>query len=132
MDEYVRTLNGIYPLLEIREREIVIRCDDDEPGEVTCINKRKMLNHSERIQDLFDEYVLTRYFPETGYEHGEIITQEYLQKHNTGYVLEDSVKLRLKDGIDDINIKGAIWTRKGLTYVAVMNQEGKFCRLDLS
>ena len=79
-----------------------------------------ILKSTDTIEELCDEFVIAHYFKETNYTHCEVL------KENKELLIE-SVKLRKQDKDYDQNefeIYGAIWTDKGLIYVAKMNEKG--------
>ena len=76
----------------------------------------EIINEADTIEELCDERVLTRYFDETKYMHHEILPETQWD------MMAKSVAARLANGITDVNYYGAIWTDKGLIYVAQMNE----------
>ena len=68
--------------------------------------------------------MFTRFFPEKGYQHGEIVTEQI--KKNPDCPLKEGVKAALESGDDTQNIYGAIWAKSGLKFVAKMSKTGRF------
>lgn len=120
-DEYVRLKDDVCRLQEIRDKEIVVL---DKEGDRVCLSKKKMIQRSERLEDLFEEYVFTKSFPENGYQHGEIVTEGF--KNDPCWSLKESVRAALEAGENTHNIYGAIWTKSGLKFVAKMTKSGAF------
>lgn len=112
--KYVRTDDGIF----VKERDTALGkttllCYLDEKGKITDIEKggREAYKEADTIEELCDAYVLDE---------------------QLFYRIED-LKLYIKQlkelnhwTVDMIKPYGAIWTDKGLIYVARMNEEGKF------
>ena len=77
---------------------------------------------ADTIGELCDEFVMTHYFHETNITFGKVLTKENKE------LFTKSVKLRKQDKDYDPNefdIYGAVWTDKGLIYVAKMNDKGE-------
>lgn len=128
---YIRTKDGVY--LKIRE------CDENNKilivGKTitdfgTYIEKKDIISQSENLEELCDEYC---------YIKDDVISQ-YLTIDFKFKRDDDFCALRNKltaNGIAEISkgiskyelengeLKFAIWTSKGLIYVAKMNNEGK-------
>lgn len=73
---------------------------------------------ADTIEELCDERVLSHYFEETDYTDYKVLPKSQWE------LMARSVSARLKYGITDINYLGAIWTDKGLIYVAKLNEKG--------
>ena len=81
--------------------------------EVIMIPKDNIVKESDNIEDLFDEYVWDE----------DIISFKDMDKftfENDDYIF-DLDETKIKEGI-----YGAIWTNKGLIYVAKMNKDEKW------
>jgi len=78
--------------------------------------KNIAIKRADTIEELCDEFV--------------IVWKDYEYKHCLWEDLQD-LKLSYKDWqFDEMeNIYGAIWTDKGLIYVAKMNEKGELCLL---
>ena len=74
---------------------------------------------ADTIEELCDERVLSHYFKETNYTDYKVLPKDQWD------IMAKSVSLRLKEKITDINYLGAIWTPKGLIYVAKANDKGE-------
>ena len=102
---YIRTKNRIYKV----ESET---CDKKgyyiDRYEEDVISKEQVIKQSENIEELCDEYVV--WLDENNYHC--FTTTNYL------YVYQNRDKAKA--------VFGAIWTDKGLIYVAKMNDKGDF------
>ena len=102
--KYIRTANGIY---DIETAPIVyvddVKCVEFLAGKFTS-RYEKIIQESDTIEELCDEFV---------YYHHLLTTEEKQNKDylNTLYMFND--------------VYGAIWTDKGLIYVAKMNEKGE-------
>ena len=104
---YIRTKDGVYELVDT-----YYMCVDgvetymyDNNGRGVEISGSQILNQSENLEELCDEFVaktydITQYWVETKLENAKMYC-----------------------GVEIIY--GAIWTDKGLIYVAKMNENGK-------
>jgi hypothetical protein len=113
---YIRTKDGVYDL----ENDDIVKIDgkykecyvQKDTGD-TCFKDIEILKVSENLEELCDEIVIE-------YADGSKIisihdnTKEFLKEH----------KYELKSGYIK-NVYGAIWTSKGLIYVAKMNENGE-------
>ena len=116
---YIRTNDGVY--LKIRE------CDENNKilivGKTitdfgTYIEKKDIITQSENLEELCDLYI-------------DEETQAIFHKHN-GYVInwKTNMVYSLKALSESYHsVKGAIYTYKGLIYVAKMNDKGELCLL---
>lgn len=98
---YVRTKDGVYEVeqSQLEDDEEVVNCDYGQ------IHKLEILRKSENLEELCDEYVVVNNTCfNTPQLLGTVIDKDYY-KHEEVY--------------------GAIWTDKGLIYVAKMNDKGE-------
>ena len=104
--KYIRTKDGIYEIIsDDYGCEIPVYCDNDF-GE-KYIQEEDVIKFADTIEELCDEFVIIL-------GNGKrIITK----KHNFKYYFDRNYKI--------IKIYGAIWTDKGLIYVAKMNEKGE-------
>lgn len=92
----------------------------------TQLEKPMILNYpgkftqADNIEELCDRFVLV-----DKNEYEEPIEQELIGKRYRAML--DELKFRISEGSDlaKMNFYGAIWTDKGLTYVAKMNSNGE-------
>lgn len=110
--KYIRTKDGIY------ESEKV-SCDDKyvykyEVRPIWCVNQdqEEIISQADTIEELCDEFVL--------------VAPYRFRKPKTATELDkDFDEMRYFYTDKDDTIYGAIWTDKGLIYVAKMNAEGE-------
>lgn len=102
---YIRTENGIY---ELKENDATQTPEEVQIALMTCNYKS-----ADTIEELCDEFVVKHINNEKPY-----ITDNY-QKHD---LLKDRQKA-YEYGVEIVY--GAIWTNKGLIYVAKMNENGE-------
>ena len=109
---YIRTKNRIYKVEStLRDNGFV---KGYNVGYMAFITKDQVINQSENLEELCDQIVYN------GYLYQNKITCD-------GSLVEDSFE-ELEEPITDEMIKegvyGAIWTNKGLIYVAKINESG--------
>ena len=118
--KYIRTRD------EIRKTDGLFRIEDKRLGTI-YINQYKFpyIPHKEAdtIEELCDKFVMTHYFKETNYTKCEVLKEDK-------DLMIKAVRLKKqhnkdKDLKNEFNIYGAIWTPKGLIYVAKMNDKGE-------
>ena len=103
--KYIRTKDGRIGKF-YQEQSFTITCS------LGCIDKDNILNQADTIEELCDEFVMLRLKDEMNdnepiiFKHLDL-AKSYFEKY-LGYA-----------------IYGAIWTDKGLVYVAKMNKEGE-------
>lgn len=109
---YIRTKDGIY---EVKKVEILcgVKFYDYETREdfVNRTREEHIINQADTIEELCDCFVTVR--------NRHIVWDK--QHHNNDLTFEQ-VKFSVGK---DFKIYGAIWTDKGLIYVAKMNKEGE-------
>ena len=100
--KYIRTKNGIYEVVDTYEVSYVIGYTKD--GFEKKVYKEEIIKQADTIEELCDRFVAETF-------------------GNTKFWVEPTFrKCKMYCGI--INIYGAIWTNKGLIYVAKMNDKG--------
>lgn len=106
--KYIRTKDGIYRVLS--EDKISINVEDihtPAPFDIYCVLKTEIIAQADDLNDLCDEFVVCQkgiticQFANRLWDYKEI---KFLANGNDFY--------------------GAIWTSKGLIYVAKMNESG--------
>ena len=117
--KYIRTEDGIYErMFPDTEHRISFDHKTTEPAYYTTkhdwIAKKDVVKQADNIEELCDRFVI-----------------EYKQ-HNKQRILKTYIKVErnfLRDKMYELNhiknIYGAIWTDKGLIYVAKMNEKGE-------
>lgn len=102
---YIRTKNRIYKVEStLRDNGFV---KGYNVGEMAFIRKDQVIKQAETIEELCDMFVVIENV------YGKIY-------HSINYTLCDD----LRNDKDNEGIYGAIWTDKGLIYVAKMNESG--------
>ena len=111
---YIRTKDGVYEVVDTYGVKYVIGYNED--GFEVTIYKDQVINQSENLEELCDRYIgisnnkpmIIKYeFDEYYDEYGDSYTkEELLMEYDTIY--------------------GAIYTDKGLIYVAKLNKNGEF------
>lgn len=103
---YIRTKDGIYQIVEDNNKEwgkqIVVKFPKNLNMKLADV-KDQVINQSDNLAELCDEFIVI----------------DISGKHYHTYDLESAKKY-----VSIIYIYGAIWTSKGLIYVAKMNNEG--------
>ena len=109
---YIRTKDGVYKIDEIKPYFL------DEKQKLfinnelkVAINEQRVINQSENLEELCDEFVMTDNSNNKPYRPFIIY----------GRSLEE---LKERQSCNE-SLYGAIWTDKGLIYVAKMDNEGK-------
>ena len=106
---YIRTKNRIYKVESILRDSGFIK--GYNVGEMAFIRKDQVINQAETIEELCDmTIVVDDERPSNVFELEWGIDKELLSKY--------------KD-VQGVYVYGAIWTSKGLIYVAKMDNEGK-------
>lgn len=125
--KYIRTKDGVYEV----EDEIFAPATLDLPteylyktiGSNKLINQNDVIHQADTIEELCDEFVAEELFAETNYiaHSNKIVSVEKNLEHFVNYFIEKN-KIT-KDKL--LNVYGAIWTSKGLIYVAKLNDKGE-------
>ncbi len=106
---YIRTENRIYQVEStLRDNGFV---KGYNVGEMAFIRKDQVLKQSEKLEELCDMTIVV------DYERPDIV-----------FELEwgiDKELLRKCEDVEGVYVYGAIWTSKGLIYVAKMNENGE-------
>ena len=104
---YIRTKNGVYKIDEVKPYFL------DEKQKLfinnelkVAINEQRVINQSENLEELCDEFVGVDKTCENGHQLLRAIPYKCANFWNGG-------------------VYGCIWTSKGLIYVAKMDNEGK-------
>ena len=101
---YIRTKDGVYRLVDTYEVKYVIGYDED--GFEISIYKENIINQSENLDELCDEFVGVDNTCENGHQLLRAVPYKCANFWNGG-------------------VYGCIWTSKGLIYVAKMNENGE-------
>ena len=119
MKAYIRTKDGriFAPINAYYLKEdgslICYEIGKDERGEPIMVDANLVIKATDTIEELCDEYV--KKSKENKNDFFEI-SKDYLKIFDRKYHKED---------LEHYNYYGAIWTEKGLIYVAKMNEKGE-------
>ena len=105
--KYIRTKDGIYEVVDTYEVSYVIGYTED--GFEKKVYKEDIIKQADTIEELCDKFVVID--KETKEVMNIVAFWEYA-KHWVSW---------------KYNIYGAIWTDKGLIFVAKMNEDGVLC-----
>ena len=101
---YIRTKDGVYEIEStLRDNGFV---KGYNVGEMAFIRKDQVIKYSENLEELCDEFVGIDKTCENGHQLLRAIPYKCANFWNGG-------------------VYGAIWTSKGLIYVAIMDSDGK-------
>ena len=110
---YIRTKDGVYEVDEnSKGNDCFLWVKTNEANIVQCVWLNCIINQSENLEELCDEFVICL-------KNTIPYTVDTFQRHE---LLRDRAKLFKFYGTDAIF--GAIWTNKGLIFVARMNDKG--------
>ena len=105
---YIRTKNRIYEVEStLRDNDVV---KGYNVGEMAFIRKEQVINQSENLVELIDEFVVIR----NGTKTNQLVRTdniEYLKE-----MMESDKRI--------VAVKGAVWTEWGLKYVARLTEDG--------
>ena len=113
--KYIRTKNGIYEVVDTYEVSYVIGYTED--GFEKKVYKEDVIKQSDTIEELCDEFVL--------YDN-QLKNYGVFDKMSTKIITFKWIKNNL-DIYKGMTIYGAIWTSRGLEFVAKMNEDGVLC-----
>ena len=106
---YIRTKNRIYKVeSETYDKQWYYIGDYDVTSNV--ILKEQVVDQSENLFELIDEFVVIR---------DSTKTNQLVRTDSIGYLNE-----MIKEDKRIVEVKGAVWTDKGLIFVAKMNDKG--------
>ena len=102
---YIRTKNRIYKAdCETWDKQGYF------VGDYDVILKDQVINQSENLIELIDEFVVIR---------NSTKTKQLVRTDNIEYLKE-----MIKEDKRIVEVKGAVWTDKGLKYVAILAEDG--------
>lgn len=107
--KYIRTKNGVYEIVDIYESKYVIGYEDSV---ALVVYKEDVINQADTIEELCDTYVFVG-DDKDGYGNPLLFNIKQDKVFIIKYYFESNV------------IYSAIWTDKGLIYVAKMNEKGE-------
>ncbi len=109
--KYIRTSEKIYDTNDLYISEKITEKPYCVKGNGLCIYKHSIVKEADTIEELCDQFVFVDDF--------------YLHEHRVCHSFENAIALSKKHNVDIKTFRGAIWTDKGLIYVAKMNEEGE-------
>jgi len=112
MNKYIRTKDRIFEVNENGETYNGYGCKSKN-GTVK-IHKKDIIKEADTIEELVDEFVIKHINNSNPY-----VVDEYQKTE----ILKDRQKAFVEYGVEEV--KCAIWTDKGLIYVAKMNEKGE-------
>ena len=128
--KYIRTKDGsIYEVIKENDRGFVVEdfFDTDEPpyckSELIVVLPNWVHKQSDNIEELCDVFDVYRKW--NGHNCFDQTRAEMAANKAFQYAMEEYNAYK-DDGDDIIWFKGAIWTNKGLIYVAKMNDKGNW------
>lgn len=104
--KYIRTKDGIYYVPSLRYQN---------PEKCEC-EYGLIIKQADTIEELCDEFVIK-------YKDGTHDTLNYDYSQRLKYMEMEKYNMEIKFG--NCELYGAIWTDKGLKYVAKMNEKGE-------
>ena len=108
---YIRTKDGIYEVdKNSKGNEDFLWVKTKEANIVQLVWLNCIINQSENLVELIDEFVVTR---------DGTKTKQLVRTDNIEYLKE-----MMKEDKRIIEVKGAVWTDKGLKYVAKLDDKG--------
>ena len=135
--KYIRTKNAIYEIIDETENsfelcgpfEKKMCCSFTMIKRLLGSNEKPTYRLAETIEELCDEFVDTSELKTTN--TGGWLYDEFDSDNKClVYYAEDERRTIPLNEFDDLSIiYGAIWTDKGLIYVAKMNEKGELCLL---
>ena len=117
--KYIRTKDGVY---DTSKGIYTPGINMWAIGTITIYDEQ-ILKQADTIEELCDEFIMTHYFKETNYTKCEVLKDD--KDLMIKAVILRKQHNKDKDLKNEFNIYGAIWTDKGLIYVAKMNDKGE-------
>lgn len=106
---YIRTKNQIYEIESVLRDNGVVK--GYNVGEMAFIRKEQVIKQSESLFELIDEFVVIR---------DSTKVNQLVRTDDINYLKEI-----MKEDKRIVEVKGAVWTEKGLIFVARMNDNGE-------
>lgn len=94
-------------------------------------NEKYCDEHKDKFEEEFAKYAINEHVIKRSNSIEELCDQFvfidnfYLHEHRVCHSFENAIALSKKHNVDIKTFRGAIWTDKGLTYVAKMNDKGE-------
>ena len=117
---YIRTVKTIYSGIQTSDFTILVNGKSGTKYHISINHHNTIVAYGDTIEELCDEFV---YINKVGnMEKSHIVFENRITKPTTKQKM-DYIKKYYKDELD--KIRGAIYTGKGLIYVAKMNEKGE-------
>jgi len=116
---YVRTKSRIYRLASLKDGKALVW----KGYELVCIKESSILRKAASIEELCDEFVLYDPYPD---QHEYLVKISKINGKVYYEFLTGTNKNRFDWQSGRERIYGAIWTEKGLIYVAALTEKGGF------
>ena len=113
--KYIRTKDGIYVVVREKLKELVVRKRDIDFEPNFTILKKYIIAQADTIEELCDVFIKKSNEPGNPYFNIGI----------SANVVFDKKYEEFKTEFEHYDYYGAIWTDKGLIYVAKMNEKGE-------
>ena len=121
---YIRTKSNIYetesPFLDNNGKWVGYNIVEDD---MAIILRSQVIREADTIEELCDEFVL--YYGDTMQTSIPIPWATYERRDDNWQKHKEKLISELKKAEKKATVYGAIWTSKGLIYVAKMNSDGK-------
>lgn len=110
--KYIRTKDTIFEVVKDQEKVYIVKAKNN-PANYYSKSKCQtdVINQADTIEKLCDQFVFVDDF--------------YLHEHRVCHSFENAIALSKKHNVDIKTFRGAIWTNKGLIYVAKINDKGE-------
>ena len=123
---YIRTKDGVYEVLSeydepenttlisnpVRAFDVKVTPRTFEGASIRIIYGSQIINQADTIEELCDEFVVIRYSTKIN---------QLVRTDNINYLKEI-----MKEDKRIVEVKGAVWTEKGLIFVARVNDKGEW------
>ena len=120
MPKYIRTKDTIFEVLEDYKNSWLVRAKrNNKKNYPKCKKNSFFVKQADTIEELCDEFVLvnSKIWVLGGYNKWET-------KHDAEWDYKNAIRLWKISKVSNKALYGAIWTDKGLIYVAKMNEKG--------
>lgn len=121
MKRYIRTKDG--RIVEIKDNMVVKQSDvlrlvyKDRPYICVLNGNDEIVNQADNIEELIDEFILCVNNGKNNYHYCKSLNVAIRKKRDMTYCAYAEKQ---------VSIIGAIWTDKGLIYIAKMNEKGEW------
>ena len=111
--KYIRTKDWVYNETKYKVAKAFVSVFEKEQAKIMPTTKTNfsIIAQADTIEELCDEFVF--------------IDEFFAREHRLAYSLENALARCKYHNVDVTTLRGAIWTDKGLIYVAKMNEKGE-------